>query len=133
MEKGEEPVKKVVNGTTVVPSTNENFIRAWLEVMRPLHKMTPKEMDYVAILLEKRAIIANEVNDQGMIDKLLFDEETKEIVRKKAKVSSSHAKVILYNLKKKGVIKGKRMNPMYIPIWEKGKPFRWMFVFKNES
>ena len=133
MAKGEEPIKKTVDGITVIPSTNDNFIRAWLEIMRPLHKMTSKEMDYAAIMLKKRYIIANEVSDQGMIDKLLFDEETKEIIRNEAGVTPSHAKAILYSMKKKGVIKGKTVNPKFIPSWRKGEPFRWMFLFKNES
>lgn len=129
----EEPKKRTVDGMTILPSTSDDFLRAWLEVMHPIHRMTSKEMDYAAILLKKRYKIAEEVSDQSMIDKILFDEETKEIIRKEAKVSQSHAKAILYSMKKKGVIDKKRVNPQYLPVWERGKPFRWVFVFKNED
>lgn len=133
MANGEEPLQKLVNGTTVIPTTSNEFIRAWLEVMKPLHKMTSKEMDYAAVLLKKREEIAKEVSDQGLIDKLLFDEDTKEAVRIEAGVSQPHAKAILYSMKNKGVIVGKRISPRYIPLWKRGEPFRWVFMFKNED
>lgn len=133
MATGEEPKKKSIDGVTVVPSTSDNFLRAWLEIMRPLHKMTSKEMDYAAVLLKKRYEIAQDVTDQGKIDKLLFDEDTKEDIRIESGVSQSHAKAILYSMKRKGVIVKKRVNPMYIPAWKRGEPFRWMFLFKNED
>ena len=133
MAEGEEPKKRTVDGMTVIPSTSDNFLRAWLEIMRPLHNLTSKEMDYAAVLLKKRYRIAQEVTDQGMIDKLLFDEEVREDIRKEAGVSPSHAKAILYSMKRKKVIIGKKVNPMYIPVWTKGEPFRWMFLFKNED
>jgi len=133
MATGEEPKKRSIDGITVIPSKSDDFLRAWLEVMRPLHKLTPKEMDYAAVLLKKRYEIAHDVTDQGKIDKLLFDEDTREEIRIEANVTPSHAKAILYSMKRKGVIKGKRINPMYIPSWKRGEPFRWMFLFKNED
>lgn len=133
MAKEEEPVKGSMNGMTIVPTTSDEFLRAWLEVMRPLHKLTPKEMDYAAVLLKKREEIANEVSDQGLIDKLLFDEDTKEAVRREANISPSHAKAILYSMKNKGVIVGRRIDSRFIPLWKRGEPFRWVFLFKNED
>lgn len=133
MVKGEEPKERRVDGVIRLPCNSDEFLRGYLDVMRPLHKLTPREMDYAAALLKIRERIAQEVTDQGMIDKLLFDEEMKEIIRKEANVEPPHAKAILYSMKRKQFILGKRINPMYIPSWERGKPFRLMFIFKNED
>ena len=133
MNKGEEKKERMVDGTTIVPCTSDDFLRAWLEVMRPLHNLTPKEMDYAAVLLKMRGKIAEKTADPGLIDKALFDEETKELIRKEAGVTQPHAKAILYSMKRKKFILKKRVNPMYTPIWKRGQPFRWMFLFKNED
>jgi len=133
MAKGEEPKERKTDGTTFVKNTSDEFLRFWLEVMRPRHGLTSREMDYAAALLKIREKIAEKTTDQSMIDKVLFEEETKELIRKEAKVNPPHAKAILYSMKRKGFIQGKRVNPSYIPRWQKGVPFRWTFVFLNED
>ena len=75
---------KLIDGVTVIPNKSKEFIRIWLEIMKPFHKLTPTEMDFTAFLLMKRYEIAKEIKDPAMIDKILFDEETKEILRAEA-------------------------------------------------
>ena len=131
MAAGEEPKERKVD--CLVNLETDNFLRGFIELMRPLHKMTSREMDYAAALLEVREEIAKEVTDQNKIDKLLFDEEVREIIRKKANVTPDYAKALVYGMKRKGFIVGKRINPMYIPSRVEGKPFRLMFVLKNKD
>ncbi len=132
MSSSENP-SKLVDGVVVIPTDNNSFFRAWLQVMRPIHKLTPKEMDFFAIMLKKRAKIASEIKDSFIIDSLLFKEESKAEMLKEAGITDSHMKIILHNLRKNNVLINKRVNPRYIPDWEEGKPFRLMFIFKNES
>ena len=124
---------KLVDGATKIPNTSDEFIRTWLEIMRPIHKHTPTEMDFTAVLLKKRYEIAEKVDDPALVDKILFDEETKEIIRSEANISVSYMKIILHKLRQSGIIVEKRINLKYFPKWERGKPFRWMFIFKNED
>lgn len=127
--------KPAVDGMVIIPTTNSNFIRTWLEVMRPIHHLTPKEMDFAAIMLEKRyeiaANIANPEKNQAMIDRLLFDDETKEAMREKAGIKKSHMQVILHKMRMSGVIEDKKFSENYIPAWTPGKPFRLAIIFKN--
>lgn len=131
MAEGEEPKERKVDG--LVNLETDNFLRGFIELMRPLHKMTSREMDYAAAMLKVREEIAKEVTDQNKIDKLLFDDEVREFIRKEAKVKPDYAKALIYGMRRKGFIVGKRINPMYIPSWEKGKPFRLMFVIKTKD
>ena len=131
MAKGEEP-KPSIDGLTIVPTSSKNFLRAWLEVMRPLHGLTQKEMDFAAILLQFRYDIAKKVSDPAMVDTILFDKEKKEDIANAAGISQSYMKMFLKRLRANGVIEGKRISLKYLPDWTPGKPFRWLFVFENE-
>lgn len=132
MEQGAQN-KPAVDGIAIIPTTGENFIRTWLEVMKPFHHLTSREMDFTAALLARREEIAADVKDQSNVDKLLFDEEEKEKVCKKVGITNSHMKMILHKMRKAGVINGKKIDPKYILKWQRGKPFRMVFVFKNQD
>lgn len=124
-----------VDGITNLPTRSSNFIRTWLEVMRPFHKLTSRQMDFAAALLEERYAIAERVTDKSLVDKLLFDEETKERIREKTGISKAYMHGILRTMRDNGMIigNGKKISPEYLPTWKKGKPFRMLFVFRNED
>jgi len=129
--------KPVADGMVIIPTTNSNFIRTWLEVMRPFHRLTAREMDFAAAFLEKRYEIASNIADpdknQAMIDRLLFDDDTKEAVRERVGLTKSHMQVIMHKMKSSGLIGDRKFNMNYVPNWTPGKPFRLVMVFKNEN
>ena len=129
----ETPRKPAADGISIIPTTSDTFLRAWLEVMRPLHGLAPSEMDFAAVLLAKREEIAKDVRDPGMIDKILFEGETRKQLMELAGVKKAHMDTILHKLRKSGVIEGRRVNPTFIPAWTRGKPFRMVFIFKNDD
>ena len=131
MARGEEP-KKSIDGITVVPTSSRDFLRAWLEVMRPLHGLTPKEMDFAAVLLQFRYNIAKKVEDPAMVDTILFNKDKKDEIAKAAGISTSYMKILMNRLRTAGLIKNRRFVSQYTPDWTPGKPFRWLFIFKNE-
>lgn len=131
MARGEEP-KKSVDGITIVPTSSKDFLRAWLEVMRPLHGLTQKEMDFTAVLLQFRYDIAKKVSDPSMIDTILFSKEKKDEIAAAAGISLSYMKMFMKRLRANGIIEGKKIAPKYLPDWVPGKPFKWLFVFQNE-
>lgn len=122
--------KPAVDGISIIPTSKDEFLRTWLEMMRPFHHLTPREMDFAAVMIAKREEIARDVTDQAKIDKLLFEEETKEEIMALAGVSKTHMQMILRSMRANGVIQGRRFNPSYLPSWTPGKPFRMVFVFK---
>lgn len=128
-----EDSSKLVDGVTIVPNKSDDFIRTWLEVLKPIHKLTPTEMDFAAALLKKRYEISEKAEDPATIDKALFDEDTKEEIRREANISAAHMKVLMHKLRQCGIVIDKRIHPKFLPMWERGKPFRWMFIFQNED
>lgn len=131
MPKPAQKEEPLIDGYMVIPTKSEEFLRAWLEIMRPMHKLTRTEMNFATVMLKKREEIATKVKDNAMVDKILFDEDTKKAIMQEAGVSLSHAQIILKKMRNAGVLEGRKVNPTYIPIWTKGKPFRMLFVFKN--
>lgn len=129
----ETPKKPSADGLVIIPTTNSNFLRSWLELMKPLHHLAPREMDFAAVLLAKRHEIEKEVTNQNMIDKLLFEEENKEAMMKEAGITRMHMQAILRRFRENGFLEGKRIATIYTPSWTEGKPFRMVFVFENHN
>ena len=128
----EEPVKKpLVTGVTTIPNKDGEFFRAWLEIMRPLHNLASKEMDFAAAFLKKRYELAKTMTDERLIDRVLFDTDTKKAVAESLGISYSYMNYIFKKMKEGGIIVGKTIDPQYLPAYEPGKPVRWMFLFKN--
>ena len=125
--------KPLVDGMAEIPTTSATFLHTWLEIMRPFHHLTSREIDFASAMLEKRYEIAASVKDPQMIDKILFDEGTKEELRNKIGLTKTHMQVIMHKMRESGVIEGKRFNKSYIPSWTPGKPFRMVFIFRNKD
>lgn len=127
----EQPKKPAVAGVTTIPNEDGEFFRAWLEVMRPLHGLASKEMDFAAAFLKKRYELTKTMKDDQLIDRVLFDAETKNAVAESLGISYSYMQYIFKKMREGGIIRGKRIDPQYLPTYESGKPVRWMFIFKN--
>ena len=120
-------------GVTTIPNNDDEFFRAWLEVMRPLHNLASKEMDFAAAFLKKRYELAKTMTDSRLIDRVLFDSETKSAVANSLGISYSYMQYILKKMRECGMIKEKRINPQFLPAYESGKPLRWAFIFENNA
>ena len=125
--------KKVADGGMVIPCTSDTFIRAWFEVMRPIHKLPQKEMEIAAHIIKKRFALAEGVADKNLvnIDRLLLNKEGKQELCEELGVTPAYLRQVLSNLKRREVLIGDAVNPKYLPSWEPGKPFRWVFIFEN--
>ena len=124
--------KKLVDGGMVVPNRNSEFIRAFLEITKPYHKLSAREMDVAAVFIRRRYTIAAETSNADHIDKILFNKDTKKSVAAEAGITMDHFKTVLYKMRKHNVIQGNIINPTYLPNWQQGKPFRYMFIFNND-
>ena len=128
--------KPVVDAAIKIPTTSGDFLRAWLEATKPIHKLTASEMNFAALLLKKREEIAKDLNskDSALIEKLLFDKDMLATICQEAGIKSGHMQIMLRKMRLRGVLNGKRFNPLYVPVWRKDKPFRLLFLFLfNES
>ena len=130
----DEPIKKpVVTGVTTIPNKDSEFFRAWLEIMHPLHNLASKEMDFAAAFLKKRYELAKTMSDDRLINKVLFDADTKKAVAESLGISYSYMQYIFKKMRECKMIERKSINPQFLPAYESGKPVRWMFIFQNNA
>ena len=132
METPEETKRPLIMGTTTIPNKSSEFFRAWLEVMRPLHNLASKEMDFAAALLSKRYELAKNIKEDRLIDRTLFSVETKKEVASSLDISYSYMQYILKKMRECGMLQGKSFSPTFLPPFREGEVARWLFIFKNE-
>lgn len=109
-------MEKVNNVITLKCSKKDGtFFKYWLLFTRPFHKLTDTELGVAAALLSKRHDLSKVISDNNLIDKVLFSEETKAVIREESGLTPSHFQVIIGILKKKGFIVDRKVNPKYIP------------------
>lgn len=107
----------------------ERFFRVWLELLRPFHKMTNKEMDIVGYLLHRRHQLMVKVNDEKLVNQLLIDANTREEIRKRMGYGSNQVlSNMLSELRNKSILDGDSINRLLIPKIEYGaKSFQLIF------
>lgn len=92
-----------------------NFYKIWLTFLTPLHKLTSKSIEVAAELLKQRKMLSKKVNDPIILNKLLFGPETKNLITKRCKITSSNYYVVIGKLKKAGFITESGINNLFIP------------------
>lgn len=127
--------RKLADGGIVIPCTSDTFIRAWLEIMHPLHRLSNREMDIAAEIIKRRYRLAEGVSDSQLInvDKVLFSKDEKASIAKALGITPQFFRTTLQRLRACGIVQGNTVNPKYLPDWTPGKPFRWLFIFKNSE
>lgn len=122
---------KVNNVVTVPASLKGKFFRYWVEFLKPLHKLTDREMDVVASFLRHRHELSSAINDPVILDKVTFSEDTRKKVREECGLSQIHLQVIMTKLKKSKVIIDGKINPKFIPKLEEGSNVcQLLFMFE---
>lgn len=132
---GDELIKKVVP----IPSTGK-FFKAWLEVLRPIHHLTDREMDLLAEFLKRRNQLQRTILDKDMIDAVLMSTKSKKAIREACNLSVAYYHKMMLTYKEKGLlvddpnIRGGKINPMLIPnLKEDDKSLGVLFIFANPN
>ena len=117
-----------------IHTDKRSIFRYWLEFLKPYHKLRPKEIEALAIMLYYRYELSRDINDEDMINAVLFSTPTREKMRKD--LNNMGQKVfnnLLTSLRKKKVLsKNNRINPVLIPaMTEDG--FQLIFNFEVKS
>ena len=132
---GDANIKKVIP----IPSTG-HFFKAWLEVIKPLHHLTDREMDLLAEFLKRRHQLQRTILDKDMIDSVLMTNKSKKAIRESCNISDVYYQKMMVTFKARGVIipdaniKGGKINPMMIPpLKEDDKMLGVLFIFNNPN
>lgn len=103
------------NVIRIPTSLKGKFFRTWIEYLTPLHNLTNREKDVVAAFLKARFDLSKSIPDPVWLDKTVMSDEIKARVKEECNVSDAFFQVILGKLKRTGVIRDGKINPMFIP------------------
>lgn len=122
-----------------IHTSKRSIFKYWLEFLKPYHKLRPKEIEALSLMLFYRYEFSLEVDNAELLSTLLFSEKTR--IKMKKELGGMDNKVfnnLLTSLRKKGVIikenKGNRLNPVLIPnMTEDGFQLIFDFEIKNNA
>lgn len=115
-------------------SPDGDFFMAWVEFLKPVHKLTKREMCVLAAFLKKRYELSKAISDNALLDSILMSVETKREIREHCGISRKHIQVIMNKFRKNGVLVNNKFYSNLIPhITEEGVGLMIYFNFKNEQ
>lgn len=123
--------RKVDNVITVPAPLEGKFFEYWLSFIKPLHKLTLREIDVAASFLRQRYNLSKVISEQELLDKVAMNDDTKKKVREECNISQAHFQVIMTELRKNKFIVNGRINPKFIPkITEDSDSFKLLLLFE---
>jgi len=115
-------------------SPEGDFFKLWVEFLKPVHKLTEKEMEVLALYLKYRYKLTKKINDPEIVEERLMSIETRKIIREQCGIKNRHLNVILSKFRKNGVIVNNRFYQRLIPSMNKdGAGLMVLFSFKDEQ
>lgn len=111
--------RRIKNVITVPTSLEGKFFEYWLSFIKPLHKLTTREIDVAAAFLRHRYKLSNVISEKELLDKITMSDDTRKQIREECKISQAHFQVIMTELKKNKFIVDGKINPKFIPKMDK--------------
>ena len=116
-------------------SVSNNFFKYWFVFLKPLHKLTDRDIDVITCFIKHRYELSKKINDTELLDRVTMNEDTKRAVREECGITLPHFQVIMSKLRKSKVIIDGKINPRFIPnVIEEDGNFKLLllFDFKND-
>ena len=115
-------------------SPDGDFFRVWVDFHRPIHELTKREMDVLALFLKKRWELGKKIKDEEALDKYLMSDEIREQVIKECGMTMRHLRVILSAFRKRGILVNEKFITTLLPtITKEGVGLMVYFAFKSEQ
>lgn len=119
-----------------VPTKKDgDFFRLWVGFLKPYHDLTERESSILAYLLKSRYQLSKEINNEEILDQVLFSEQTKKKIYTELNITQENFHVLFSRLRKKGVIVGDKLNKRFVPaLKDNDKEFKMIvsFDFQND-
>lgn len=116
----------------------QGFFEQWLNLLKPVHKLSNKEIQLLATIVRFRYELSLKITDKELLDEVLMSTDTKQKIREDCGISKQSYQVSMFKLKKaKALIsddkdedgpKFYRVNPKLIPKFN-GKDFKLLLYF----
>jgi len=89
--------------------------RNYINFLAPIMKVSPQELDVLAMLMMKYNELKADVSNPEYINKLLFNSDTRSEIAEKLEMSKPRYDGIISRLRSMGVVKGKTLEKAIIP------------------
>lgn len=118
---------KIANINTTV----KNLFFKWLDITKPFHKLTKQQQEVLGLILYYNHIYKREVPNDKLRWKLVFNYDTRMLIKEELSLKDGVFQNILTKLRKKTIIKNNIVLPTYIPnIDLDSNVFKVIFNFK---
>ena len=124
-------IDKANNVIRIPTSIEGKFFRIWVEFLTPIHNLTDREKDVLAEFIKQRFFLAESINNEDILDKVVMGNDIKAKVRDTCGISNAFFQVIMGKLRKTGIIVNDKINPKFIPkeLTRDAKSFRFLLYF----
>jgi hypothetical protein len=127
-------VIRIKTNSVLKISPDGDFFRVWVDFLKPVHDLTNREMDVLALFLKERYRLQKTITDEATLDSVLMSNEVKKRVREQCGIKFRHLNTILSTFRKRGVLKDEKININFIPTFTKtGAGLFICFDFANEQ
>lgn len=110
--------------------TIKDLFLKWLEITRIFHKLTNQEIKVLALLLYYYYKYKKEITNDKILWKIVFDYDTKHLIKEELNIKDQGIQNILTSLRKKKVIVNNKISNAYIPnLEENNNNFKIIFNF----
>lgn len=113
-----------------INTTIKNLFSKWLNITKPFHNLTNQQQKVLALILYYNHIYYKQIKDDTLRWKLIFDYDTRMLIKEELGLKDSVFQNVLTKLRKNNIIKDNKVVGTYIPhITQDSKVFRLIFNF----
>ena len=98
-----------------IPTNLRNFFHHWILFTAPTHKLGKTQKRVLAEMLYYRYMLSQEVRTEKLLEKLLFETETRQNIADAVGIPKRRFDLILAELRKKKIVVGLTISPKIIP------------------
>lgn len=114
-----------------INTTIKNLFFKWLDITKPFHRLTNQQQNVLALILYYNYIYVKDVPKDELRWKLVFNYDTRMLIKEELDLKDSIFQNILTKLRKKNIIKLNKVVSTYIPnITQDSNIFKVIFNFK---
>jgi len=107
-----------------VKCTEDSFYRAWIEFLAPFHKLTSRERDVAARIIQQYFKLKERCKDPVLLRELLWSQQSRKDMRDSLGMTQAHFQMVLKRLRETKVLIDGDLNKAYIP--NKGEEPRFL-------
>lgn len=98
-----------------VKCTRDSFFRAWIEFLAPFHKLTSRERDVAARIIQQYFKLRERCSDPVLLRELLWSQQSRKDMRDSLGMSQANFQMVLKSLREANILVDGDLNKAYIP------------------